>query len=115
MRISFHDEDYALAFASEWTDKINDKQENVMSKYTVELDADAIDTIVVNQLSNIRVDLLEEYEKGTTGVFDFDPAEDRRQIAIVIKALETVIDWYSVPGSIKFDELPTFIYGEEDA
>jgi hypothetical protein len=25
MRISFHDEDYALAFAVQWVDKINDK------------------------------------------------------------------------------------------
>lgn len=83
-----------------------------MSKVTVELNAEAVDGIIVDELLLTRKHLLEDYMKGTTGVFDFDPKEDRRQIAEVIKALETVIDWYSVPGTATFDELPTFSYEE---
>ena len=87
-----------------------------MSKVTVELDAEVVDGIILDELLQTRSSLLEDYMRGTVGVFDFDPKEDRRQIGEVIKAIETVIDWYSVPGSITFDELPTFEYNEnEDA
>lgn len=87
-----------------------------MSKVTVELDAEVVDGIIMDELLQTRSSLLEDYMRGTVGVFDFDPKEDRRQIGEVIKAIETVIDWYSVPGSITFDELPTFEYNEnEDA
>lgn len=87
-----------------------------MSKVTVELDAEVVDGIIMDELMTTRSSLLEDYMRGTVGVFDFDPKEDRRQIGEVIKAIETVIDWYSVPGTITFDELPTFEYNEnEDA
>ena len=87
-----------------------------MSKVTVELDAEVVDGIILDELLQTRSALLDDYMRGTVGVFDFDPKEDRRQIGEVIKAIETVIDWYSVPGSITFDELPTFEYNEnEDA
>lgn len=87
-----------------------------MSKVTVELDAEVVDGIILDELLQTRSSLLEDYMRGTVGVFDFDPKEDRRQIGEVIKAIETVIDWYSVPGTITFDELPTFEYNEnEDA
>ena len=86
-----------------------------MNKVTVELNAEAVDGIIVDELMLTRASLLEDYERGTTGVFDFDPKEDRRQIGEVIKAIEKVIDWYSVPDSITFDELPVFTYGDEDA
>lgn len=87
-----------------------------MSKVTVELDAEVVDGIIMDELLQTRSSLLEDYMRGTVGVFDFDPKEDRRQIGEVIKAIETVIDWYSVPGTIAFDELPTFEYDEnEDA
>jgi hypothetical protein len=77
-------------------------------KYTVELDAETVDNIIVGQLFDTRSGLLQDYMRGTTAVFDIDPAEDRRQIGELIKAIERVIDWYSVPGSVEFDELPTF-------
>lgn len=83
-------------------------KENIMSKVTVELNAETVDDIVLQELLATRSSLLEDYMRGTVGVFDFDPKEDRRQIGNVIKSIETVIDWYSVPGSITFDELPTF-------
>lgn len=87
-----------------------------MSKVTVELDDEVVDGIIIDELMTTRSSLLEDYMRGTVGVFDFDPKEDRRQIGEVIKAIETVIDWYSVPGTITFDELPTFEYNEnEDA
>lgn len=85
-----------------------------MSKVTVELDAEVVDGIILDELLQTRSALLDDYMRGTVGVFDFDPKEDRRQIGEVIKAIETVIDWYSVPGSITFDELPTFEYDETE-
>lgn len=77
-----------------------------MSKITVELSCEAVDQIVVDELIETRSRLLDDYVRGTTGVFDIDPEEDRKQIAVMIKSLEKVIDWYSVPGSYEFDELP---------
>ena len=85
-----------------------------MSKITVELDAEVVDDIIVEQLLDTRSRLLVDYELGTVGVFDFDPKEDRRQIGELIKSLEKVIDWYSVPGSYQFDELTTFTYEEDE-
>jgi len=85
-----------------------------MSKVTVELDAEAVDDIIVEQLMDTRTRLLFDYERGTTGVFDLDPKEDRRQIGEMIKSLEKVIDWYSVPGTYIFDELATFTYEEDE-
>lgn len=85
-----------------------------MSKITVELDAEVVDDIIVEQLLDTRSRLLNDYERGTTGVFDLDPKEDRRQIGEMIKSLEKVIDWYSVPGTYSFDELATFTYEEDE-
>jgi hypothetical protein len=79
-----------------------------MTDYTVKLDAETVDNIIVEQLFDTRSNLLQDYMRGTAGVFDFDPVEDRRQIGELIKAVERVIDWYSVPGSVEFDALPTF-------
>lgn len=79
-----------------------------MSKITVELLAEQVDDIIVNELVYTRNSLLEDYNKGTVGVFSFDPAEDRAEIAKVIKALETVIDWYTPHGTYTFDELEQF-------
>ena len=77
-----------------------------MSKITVELDSEMVDTVIVEQLLDTRASLLEDYENGRVAVFDVDPEEDRKQIGEMIKALEKVIDWYSVPGTYEFDELP---------
>lgn len=77
-------------------------------KHTIELDYEIVDQIVVDRLFQTRLDLLEDYIKGTVYVFDLDPTEDRKQIGEMIKAIEKVIDWHSVPGTVKFDELPTF-------
>jgi hypothetical protein len=77
-------------------------------KHTIELDHETVDQIVVDTLFQIRAGLLEDYIKGTTAVFDFDATEDRKQIGEMIKAIEKVIDWHSIPGTVEFDELPTF-------
>jgi len=77
-----------------------------MTKFTVELDYETIDKIVTETLLEQRSSLLEDYQNGNVHVFDMDPVKDRKQIGEVIKALEKVIDWYSVPGTYKFDELP---------
>lgn len=86
-----------------------------MSKITVELDSEMVDKVIVEELMRSRLGLLEDYESGTAHVFDLDPEEDRKQIGAMIKAIELVIDWYSVPGSITFDELAVFTYEDEDA
>lgn len=85
-----------------------------MSKITVELDSEAVDQIIVDQLLDARARLLIDYERGTTAVFDIDPHEDRKQIAERIKAFEKTIDWFSVPGTYTFDELATFTYEDEE-
>jgi hypothetical protein len=77
-----------------------------MTEYTVKLDAETVDNIIVEQLFDTRSNLLQDYMSGTNAVFDVDFVEDRRQIGELIKAIERVIDWYSVPNSVKFDELP---------
>ena len=79
-----------------------------MTNITIELNHETVDQIVVDTLFQTRSDLLEDYIKGTVHVFDVDPTEDRKQIGEMIKAVERVIDWYSVPGTVEFDELPTF-------
>lgn len=85
-----------------------------MGKITVELNAEAVDDIIVEQLLDTRARLLHDYERGTTKVFSLDPKEDRQQIGEMIKALEKVIDWYSVIGTYTFDELTTFTYEEDE-
>jgi hypothetical protein len=77
-----------------------------MTKHTVELDAEVVDNIIIEELLDMRSNALQDYIRGNTAVFDFDPIEDRRQIGELIKAIERVIEWYSVPGTYKFDELP---------
>ena len=79
-----------------------------MGKITVELDAEAIDQVIVDQLFETRSSLLRDYERGTTGVFDFDPKKERKQLGKLIKSIERVINWYSVPGTYQFDELETY-------
>lgn len=77
-----------------------------MGKITVEIDGEAFDNAMVEQLLDTRSSLLQDYVRGTIGVFDFDPVQERRQVGELIKALEKVIDWHSVPGTYEFDELP---------
>ena len=76
-----------------------------MSKITVELDWETIDNIIVEQLFESRSALLKDYERGNAKVFSLDPKEDRKQIRKMIKSFERVISWYTVPGSVVFDEL----------
>lgn len=79
-----------------------------MNKITIELVPEQVDDIIVNELVDTRASLVEDYISGTRGVFSFDPAEDRAKISVVIKALETIIDWYTPHGTYTFDELETF-------
>ena len=77
-----------------------------MTKHTIELDYETVDKLVTQSLLEQRLFLLEDYKNDTVYVFDMDPVKDRKRIGEVIKALEKVIDLYSVPGTYKFDELP---------
>ena len=76
-----------------------------MSKITVELNAEEIDNIIVDQLFETRSALLQDYDRANARVFSVDPKEDRKQIRKMIRSLERVIEWYTVPGSVVFDEL----------
>jgi hypothetical protein len=77
-----------------------------MNKITVEIDAEAVDQIIVDQLFETRASLLIDFERGTSRVFSLDPKEDRKQIRKMIRSLERVIGWFTVPGSVEFDKLP---------
>lgn len=72
---------------------------------TVDLDPEMVDQIIVDQLFETRSALLKDYERGTAKVFSLDPKEDRKQIRKMIRSLERVISWYTVPGSVEFDKL----------
>jgi len=76
-----------------------------MNKITVELDAEAVDQIIVDQLFETRSVLLRDYESGNAKVFSLDPEEDRVEIRKMIESLERVISWYTVPGTVEFDKL----------
>lgn len=103
MKISFHDEDYALAFAVYWADEINDKQENDMSKdsgITVELGWDTVDNIVVGQLRNTWESLKRDLGAGNH-IFEWgNPVADDIEIQKHIDALEIVLKWYSTPEQL---------------
>jgi hypothetical protein len=77
-----------------------------MGKITVELDDETLDNIIVDQLFETRSALLKDYERDNAKVFSLDPREDRAEIRKMIRSLERVISWYSVPGSVEFDKLP---------
>ena len=79
-----------------------------MGKITVDIDAEAFDNAMVEQLLDTRSSLLQDYMKGTTGVFSFDLFEERVRVGELIKSIEHVIQWYSVPGTYEFDALPAF-------
>ncbi len=62
-----------------------------MNKITVELDAEVVDQIIVDQLFETRSVLLRDYERGNAKVFSLDPEEDRVEIRKMIESLERVI------------------------
>ena len=76
-----------------------------MSKITVELDDETLDNIIVDQLFETRSALLKDYERDNAKVFSLDPREDRAEIRKMIRSLERVISWFTVPGSVQFDKL----------
>lgn len=79
-----------------------------MGKVTVNICAEQVDQIVLDVLYTTRSSLLKDYEKGTTGVYSFDPVKERKKIGKTIEAIERVIKWYSVPGSVEFDKLKDY-------
>jgi hypothetical protein len=79
-----------------------------MGKINVEIDAEAFDDAMVWELLETRLSLLQDYMKGTTGVFSFDLVEERIRIGELIRSVERVIEWFSVPGTYEFDALPAF-------
>lgn len=76
-----------------------------MSNITIELNDEETDNIVVDKLFETRSALLQDYDRVNARVFSVDPKEDRKQIRKMIRSLERVIEWYTVPGSVVFDKL----------
>ena len=67
-------------------------------KVSIELDTNAIDNIVSSELQQSREYMQEALELGNIGVFSMDPEEDAVLIKETIKALEKVLDFYTVGG-----------------
>ena len=72
-----------------------------MTKFTVELDLEAIDNIVVEQLRNTWESLKNDLGAGS-GVFVWgDQEADDVEIQKHIDAVEIVLKWYSTPDQMK--------------
>lgn len=72
-----------------------------MSKFTVELDYDAVDSIVVQVLKDQYSGLVDDLErrkdgKETIGIFSSDKEEDIAEIQRHLDAVETVLS-YNMP------------------
>lgn len=72
-----------------------------MTKFTVELDLETIDNIVVKQLRNTWESLKDDLGAGS-GVFVWgDQEADDVEIQKHIDAVEIVLKWYSTPDQMK--------------
>jgi hypothetical protein len=72
-----------------------------MTKFTVELDLEAVDNIVVEQLRNTWESLKDDLGAGS-GVFVWgDQEADDVEIQKHIDAVEIVLKWYSTPDQMK--------------
>ena len=74
-----------------------------MSTYTVEVDAETIDKIIIGQLKETYESLVEDlaaYDGGKTPNIFFwgEPEKDKAEIQRHLDALKVVIEWYGVPG-----------------
>lgn len=70
--------------------------------YTIELDEEFVDNIVVKSLTDIRNALRDDLEKVIDTdkgfVFSSDPVDDIHQISSLILSINNVLKYYSVPN-----------------
>jgi hypothetical protein len=72
-----------------------------MSKISVELDSEAVDNIVVEQLRNTWENMKDDLGAGRDVFVWGDPEADDVEIQKRIDALEVVLKWYSTPDQMK--------------
>ena len=61
---------------------------------TIEVCDEQIESIIVKELSEQLGFIKEDLDKGKTGAFSFDPAENTKELEKLTKALECVLDYY---------------------
>lgn len=61
---------------------------------TIEICDEQLNAIVNKELSAQLYYFKKDLKDGRVGVFSFDPAEERKEMKRLIKALERVLDWY---------------------
>lgn len=72
-----------------------------MSKYTVELDWETVDNIVVGQLRSTWETLKQDLGAGKHVFVWGVPEEDDAEIQKHIDALELLLKWYATPEQLK--------------
>jgi hypothetical protein len=72
-----------------------------MTKFTVELDLETIDNIVVEQLRNTWESLKDDLGAGRDVFVWGDQEADDVEIQKHIDAVEIVLKWYSTPDQMK--------------
>ena len=71
-----------------------------MSKYTVELDWETVDNVVVGQLRDTRERLKADLGAGSWVFVWGDQEADDAEIQKHIDALELILKWYSTPEQL---------------
>jgi hypothetical protein len=72
-----------------------------MSKVTVELDLETVDTIVVDQLRDTWESLKADLGAGNHVFAWGDPEQDDELIQKHIDALELILKWYATPAQLE--------------
>lgn len=72
-----------------------------MAKYTVELDWETVDNIVVDQLRNTWETLQHDKGRGVNVFVWGDQEADDAEIQKHIDALDLLLKWYSTPDQLK--------------
>jgi hypothetical protein len=72
-----------------------------MAKYTVELDWETVDNIVVGQLRDTRESLKNDLGAGARVFVWGDQEADDAEIQKHIDAVELLLKWYSTPDQLK--------------
>jgi hypothetical protein len=80
---------------------LNIKRRSEMTKFTVELDLETIDNIVVEQLRNTWESLKDDLGAGRDVFVWGDQEADDVEIQKHIDAVEIVLKWYSTPDQMK--------------